>query len=745
MKNKFNIIQLIIIISIHISPQIIYSQNLQDIKNLSLEELLEIKVTVATGYEESLLNSPASITVITAKDIKNRGYTYITEIFPDLISMDITNLGGPGHISVFRQRGFRSSNLQTLFLVNGKRQNLLWSNVQPYGRHFATANIERIEILNGPASVVYGADAVTGVINIITKKGKDLKVGEVDASVTFLNGSFGTSNIETYSIGNTGLFQYSFSANFSKSDEPDFSDRWGFLDNNIYNDKKIWGPILDFEINNKNFGEYHSPTNNYNLMGDIAYKNINLGFINWHRQDGYGPFYPADRVQNNSKWNTLSKYYYIDYKSNENNNLISKSELSYRSTNRFGEWAEAIADWNPGMSDFSYISLSSWNLINKVWKFKHNVNYEYNDNNFTAEFVYKKKELTKNWDVPGYWGGFSSTGNSSDPGPYGFGAGVGHSSDSVYIKSASPVSPMPSDNLVNMYEYGSFINYKYDNQNNIFNGGIRYDNNSIYGETFNPRITFIRKLDNNTSIKIMYGEAFLAPSPEFLWGGFNGRRANLDLKPEKLRNIEGIIIKKSSNILHETSLFYSNYTNVINSAINTGDIKVYGFEYKSQFSISNFISNASNISGYLNYTYAISKSDKVYNFSTSSWSDGEENIGDIAPHKINMGINIPLKNKSNFFLSSNYVSNQDLYQTNPIRGRNEKLASYFIMNGNFNMDIQSYNIGIKIFNIFDKKYFQPGLGFADSGDDFSQRSQGWANSLIPQPGRSVFVKFSVNY
>lgn len=87
-----------------------------------------------------------------------------------------------------------------------------------------------------------------------------------------------------------------------------------------------------------------------------------------------------------------------------------------------------------------------------------------------------------------------------------------------------------------------------------FHTGIRYDHNSIYGGSVNPRISTIYKFSKKGAVKLIYAEAFQEPPPVQLWGGWLGRQANPDLKPEKARNIELVGMLQTGKFLHDLSL-----------------------------------------------------------------------------------------------------------------------------------------------------------------------------------------------
>jgi iron complex outermembrane receptor protein len=305
---------------------------------------------------------------------------------------------------------------------------------------------------------------------------------------------------------------------------------------------------------------------------------------------------------------------------------------------------------------------------------------------------------------------------------------------------------MPPNNLALTEDVGGFIQGIWDTTPFRFNAGIRYDHNSLYGRSINPRISTIYKVSPRSALKVLYGEAFQEPAPIQLWGGWNGRLANPDLEPEKARNAEFIAMYQTEHLFHDLSFYYSHYENVIKEeAENAGSRDIWGIEYRGRYTLPNFISNASEISGFLNYSYTHVKSSIHFNHTSLQWEDGDTNLGDIAPQKINAGINVPMSNHWDLNLRTNFVSRRELYSQNPLRAQGKTIDPYVVLNGALSYTYRPFMITAKVLNLFDKTYFHPGVEQADSGDDFSKRSLGFRNSLIPQPKRSFVVRFSIAY
>ncbi len=82
---------------------------------------------------------------------------------------------------------------------------------------------------------------------------------------------------------------------------------------------------------------------------------------------------------------------------------------------------------------------------------------------------------------------------------------------------------MPAENLIQTEDIGGFIQGIKNFEKLRINAGLRYDHDSMYGSTVNPRIAAIGKLSANHTVKLIYGEAYQEPSPIQLWGGWPGR------------------------------------------------------------------------------------------------------------------------------------------------------------------------------------------------------------------------------
>jgi len=144
--------------------------------DMSLEDLGQVRVTsLATGTVTPLDKAAAIATVITAKDITAMGATDIDEILETVPGLHVGR-SDQAYAPKYNIRGITSSfNAQTLMLINGiPITNLVFGNRGNVWAGMPVKSISRIEIIRGPGSAMHGADAFSGVINIITKSRKDI-------------------------------------------------------------------------------------------------------------------------------------------------------------------------------------------------------------------------------------------------------------------------------------------------------------------------------------------------------------------------------------------------------------------------------------------------------------------------------------------------------------------------------------------------------------------------------------------
>ncbi len=189
---------------------------------VSAEEDFEEIVVSATRYLRPLSDIGSSISVISAEDMEKSQTVFIQDILQNIPGLTLNQNGAFGGVSSLRIRGAGTD--QTVILIDGVQIN----DVSTPGGGFNFANldpngIERIEVLRGPQSILYGSDAIGGVVNIITPSGSEGLAGSLFAE----GGSFDTFRAGGHITGGSDKLNFSLSGSgittdgISKADEND--------------------------------------------------------------------------------------------------------------------------------------------------------------------------------------------------------------------------------------------------------------------------------------------------------------------------------------------------------------------------------------------------------------------------------------------------------------------------------------------------------------------------------------------
>lgn len=177
------------------------------------DTVLDPIVISATQTEQSLKDITSNVDVITASQLEEKHITSVIDALRSLGNIPIAQSGGIGQQSSFFQRGFSSAN--TVVMIDGIRYNdPTTTQGQAQLEHLMVNDIERIEVIHGAQSGIWGANAVAGVINIITKKATK----QFQASTILEYGTYATSKLGANVSQKVGDLSYYVGANQLKSD-----------------------------------------------------------------------------------------------------------------------------------------------------------------------------------------------------------------------------------------------------------------------------------------------------------------------------------------------------------------------------------------------------------------------------------------------------------------------------------------------------------------------------------------------
>lgn len=309
------------------------------ISSLHAEEIINldtITVTSATKSSQLLENLTSNINVITSQEIEEKHYTSVTEALNSISGINYTSNGGLGSTTSIFLRG--AGNNRTLVLVDGIRYQDPSSTSGANIQHLMIQDIERIEIIKGAQSGIWGADASAGVINIITKEAAQ----GTRAGINLEYGSFNTQKVGAVVSHKTSDFDIKLSANRVTSD--------GFTvqaprDEDIqkYEDDAYTNTTLNLKAN-------------YNIT-DSAKVSLNITDLAAIKEyDSYGN--PDDSTM---KSDISNKLYNLSYLQTYNNhNFTIKAEKSEFSRDEIGT-VYGVKTFNGEHSNLEFIDNMNYN------------------------------------------------------------------------------------------------------------------------------------------------------------------------------------------------------------------------------------------------------------------------------------------------------------------------------------------------------------------------------------------------
>jgi len=210
--------------------------------------LKEILVTTPTRKSENQKNIIANTTVITEEEIEQAGLSSLAELLQKQSGIEISNLGGPGKVSSINIRG--TSSTHSIILLDGMRIGASTSGMTAI-ENLPLSQIEKIEIVRGPASSLYGQDGIGGVIQIFTKKGREgfhpyLNIGYGRYQTKQLNaGISGGNKTTSYALNISGTNTDGFSAFVPDSSKASNTQN---LDKDKYKNRSI-SSTLSYNLN----------------------------------------------------------------------------------------------------------------------------------------------------------------------------------------------------------------------------------------------------------------------------------------------------------------------------------------------------------------------------------------------------------------------------------------------------------------------------------------------------------------
>lgn len=180
---------------------------------MAADEVIKVGevVVTATKIEEAIEETTSDVTVISSEDIKQMNTQFVSDVLRGVSELNVVQNGGAGKQSAIVLRGGNTEH--TLVMIDGVKVKSTTTGTFDFSG-INVDDIERIEIVKGPQSTVYGSEAMAGVINIITKKGK----GAAKIAASFETGSYGTYKPSATVSGGYNRLGYRLTGTYFKTD-----------------------------------------------------------------------------------------------------------------------------------------------------------------------------------------------------------------------------------------------------------------------------------------------------------------------------------------------------------------------------------------------------------------------------------------------------------------------------------------------------------------------------------------------
>lgn len=546
-------------------------------------------VSIATGYEEALSRAPAVASIITQKQIEAMGARTLEDILVSVPGVHV-GISSSRFDPIYTIRGIHTgATPQVLVLINSVPITQLFKGDRGYFPAIPASTIKQVEIIRGPGSAVYGADAFAGVINVITKSGRDVN----GVSVSGGAGSFDSREGSVLYGATQGDIDYLFAFNYYHTD--------GDQDRTVDSDAQTLFDSLPFASSPASLasgpqgpGVLQTQAERFDIRGEVGDENWRFRALNWIRRNmGNGP---SDSQAIDTHGDTDINDYLFDltYKTPLFNNntefqtTVSHMRVDYRSYMVLfppNTVLPIAVDGNigrpgtPVLFTDGYIGAPS----------------------FTEEHnrIDMQLFLSKLGDHRVRIGAGALSARLSASEQKNFGPGV---LDSVTVGgnlptsvSGPPVSVYGDDlylspNSRDLY-YLSAQDQWYLAPDWDLTAGVRHDKYSDFGETTNPRAALIWHPSYDLTVKLLYGEAFRAPHFASLYNQNNPiLLSDPSLSPERIKTHElALDYQLSFDTRTRISLFHYRIKDMIEPvdvpnvgtiASNVGARKAGGFEWE---------------------------------------------------------------------------------------------------------------------------------------------------------------------
>jgi len=656
---------------------------------LDLDKIMDIKV--ATDTPKELAEAPSVISIITEEDIKATGAKTLAEAIQGVPGIHVTESHLRSH-TMYSLRGIQTDYTpHFLMLIDGVAEKVLSS---PLPLNFPVNSIKRIEVIRGPNSAVYGADAFSGVINVITKRGKDVEGSQIGGSL----GSF------------------------------DSEELWVSIaskEKNLLSLLTIYYGATMGDRNRKTpVGILNSEREDFSIHLNLDYENWSMTNLYYQSRVGLGT--SAGIWANNHDFADVERYRLnlsYDERLNEFLEFAANIVYTYHDSETYivlfpsGEFPVGF-DGNLLTEPFTPVDFPSGVIGNpstegKNWAFNAKAIFSPNNGHRlrvalgydTIDFSPREK---KNFGP-----GILDTNNYKSV------------SESLVDVTGTPFIFAPKYKR-ELY-YISLQDEVFLTGNIELTIGLRYDYYNDFGSTINPRIAMVWNTFQGFNTKLLFGKAFRAPNINEL--SFRNNPTvigNPELDSEEISMLELVFDYQINNQISSVINFYNYKADKLISQDlqfvyqNKGVLEGYGAELELMWKPSSAISVTAN--------YAYQKSE----------DPNTEEDKSLAPRSLTyFALRYNISEGWLATIQSKLVKNRKRERLDSRPEVSDYLKTDFILN--YRTDDNAWNIQLKINNVFNEDIREPVPNTPLFNLDFGFSTD------IPMEGRAAFVSASYKF
>ncbi|MFZ5466525.1 MAG: TonB-dependent receptor plug domain-containing protein [Pseudomonadota bacterium] len=468
-----------------------------DLTQYSLEQLMGVEVVSASRYSQLLSDAPAAVSVVTSAEIQRFGYRTLADILGSVRGFHITRDRQYEYVGV---RGFSPAgdyNTRLLVLVDGHRVNDNIYDTGAIGGEFPldVDLIDRVEIVRGPASSLYGSNALFSVVNVITRRGAQVGGGEGAAAISSHGGREGRLSWGHHSasgidilLSASGLHREGPNLYFPEFDAPETNHG-----RTTGTDGEQWRKFFA----RANYGEW-----GLSLMHSSRDKGLTGGAWDTVFDD------PRSRILDEMTLASLSREF-------ELGGVTQASARLYYGDYRYkGDYLYANDDLSTTLN--KDVGRGRWwgaelRLLSSLERHKLAYGLEYQDN---------LRQDQSNFD--------------EEP------------------------SALFLDDRRGSQRWGAYLQDEFAlTERWLLSAGLRYDHFDAEHGEINPRLALIHRLADDTTLKLLYGSAFRTPNVYERFYAFPDQQTvNPGLEPERIRSIEAVVEHRPAPGLRLTGSVY---------------------------------------------------------------------------------------------------------------------------------------------------------------------------------------------